>query len=266
MRRAYPRDWKAVLGASNQHPPMTLRVNTRRVEPAEYLNELASHGHAATLLEDAAIKLVSPCPVSQLPGFFEGLCSVQDAGAQLATGLLDVADGMRVLDACAAPGGKTGHLLEARTLDLTALDADARRLARVSQNLERLGLHARVVRGDAATPAAWWDGRPFDRILADVPCSASGVVRRHPDIKWTRRSSDLNQFAQTQRRIADALWPLVASGGKMLYATCSIFPTENREQIDAFLARHADAALERDLQLVPDDTHDGFYYAVLVRR
>ncbi|MCG9031751.1 16S rRNA (cytosine(967)-C(5))-methyltransferase RsmB [Laribacter hongkongensis] len=266
VRRAYPRDWKAVLGASNQHPPMTLRVNTRRVEPAEYLNELASHGHAATLLEDAAIKLVSPCPVSQLPGFFEGLCSVQDAGAQLATGLLDVADGMRVLDACAAPGGKTGHLLEARTLDLTALDADARRLARVSQNLERLGLHARVVRGDAATPAAWWDGRPFDRILADVPCSASGVVRRHPDIKWTRRSSDLNQFAQTQRRIADALWPLVASGGKMLYATCSIFPTENREQIDAFLARHADAALERDLQLVPDDTHDGFYYAVLVRR
>jgi 16S rRNA (cytosine967-C5)-methyltransferase len=209
--------------------------------------------------------------VEKLPGFAEGRVSVQDAGAQWAARLLDVQDGMRVLDACAAPGGKTGHIMELADAAVLALDADATRLARVRQNLERLGLSAQLECGDAALPKSWWNGRPFDRILADVPCSASGVVRRNPDIKWLRRPQDIAKLAKQQAAILDALWQTLAPGGKLLYASCSIFPEENMQQIQSFLARHADATrltLPSELgedQLLPDDNHDGFYYALLQR-
>ena len=263
VQQAYPKDWKAILTASNQHPPMTVRVNRRRLSVADWLTRLQEAGLEGVVLEGDAVRLVKPVPVDKLPGFAEGDVSVQDAGAQLAADWLEVADGMRVLDACAAPGGKTCHLLERAQLDLTAVDNDAHRLQRVQSNLTRLGLSARCLTGDASRPKAWWDGQMFDRVLADVPCSASGVARRHPDIKWTRRPTDIPSLGRQQGALADALWALVAPGGKMLYATCSIFPTENRRQIDAFLTRHVNAELERDIQLLPDENHDGFYYALI---
>lgn len=263
VQQAYPKDWKAILTASNQHPPMTVRVNRRRLSVADWLTRLQEAGLDGVVLEGDAVRLVKPVPVDKLPGFAEGDVSVQDAGAQLAADWLEVADGMRVLDACAAPGGKTCHLLERAQLDLTAVDNDAHRLQRVQSNLTRLGLSARCLTGDASRPKAWWDGQMFDRVLADVPCSASGVARRHPDIKWTRRPTDIPSLGRQQGALADALWALVAPGGKMLYATCSIFPTENRRQIDAFLTRHVNAELERDIQLLPDENHDGFYYALI---
>lgn len=263
VQQAYPKDWKAILTASNQHPPMTVRVNRRRLSVADWLTRLQEAGLDGVVLEGEAVRLVKPVPVDKLPGFAEGDVSVQDAGAQLAADWLDVAEGMRVLDACAAPGGKTCHLLERAQLDLTAVDNDAHRLQRVQSNLTRLGLSARCLTGDASRPKAWWDGQMFDRVLADVPCSASGVARRHPDIKWTRRPTDIPSLGRQQGALADALWALVAPGGKMLYATCSIFPTENRRQIDAFLTRHVNAELERDIQLLPDENHDGFYYALI---
>jgi 16S rRNA (cytosine967-C5)-methyltransferase len=205
--------------------------------------------------------------VDKLPGFGAGVVSVQDAGAQLAAPLLDVADGMRVLDACAAPGGKAAHLLELAEIDLTALDSDAERVKKIEQNLQRLKLEARCVVGDASNPSAWWDGRPFQRILADVPCSASGVVRRHPDIKWLRREADIAAFAAKQAQILDALWRVLGSGGKLLYVTCSVFPEENQQQMAQFLARHTDAlcTLPGNGQLLPDHQHDGFYYALLYK-
>ena len=263
VQQAYPKDWKAILTASNQHPPMTVRVNRRRLSVADWLSRLQEAGLEGVVLEGDAVRLVKPVPVDKLPGFAEGDVSVQDAGAQLAADWLEVAEGMRVLDACAAPGGKTCHLLERAQLDLTAVDNDAHRLQRVQSNLTRLGLSARCLTGDASRPKAWWDGQMFDRVLADVPCSASGVARRHPDIKWTRRPTDIPSLGRQQGALADALWALVAPGGKMLYATCSIFPTENRRQIDAFLTRHVNAELERDIQLLPDENHDGFYYALI---
>lgn len=263
VQQAYPKDWKAILTASNQHPPMTVRVNRRRLSVADWLSRLQEAGLEGVVLEGDAVRLVKPVPVDKLPGFAEGDVSVQDAGAQLAADWLEVADGMRVLDACAAPGGKTCHLLERAQLNLTAVDNDANRLQRVQSNLTRLGLSARCLTGDASRPKAWWDGQMFDRVLADVPCSASGVARRHPDIKWTRRPTDIPSLGRQQGALADALWALVAPGGKMLYATCSIFPTENRRQIDAFLTRHVNAELERDIQLLPDENHDGFYYALI---
>ena len=265
VQQTWPRDWKQILTVANQHPPMTLRVNVRRTTPEAYLATLTAADMSATLHTSGAITLTKPVPVDKLPGFAEGVVSVQDAGAQLAASWLEVKDGMRVLDACAAPGGKTGHLLEIADLDLTAVDVDTARLARVSSNLARLGLSAQTVTGDAARPATWWDGKPFDRVLADVPCSASGVVRRHPDIKWTRRPTDAQTFARQQIGFLDALWALVVPGGKMLYATCSIFPAENRRQIDNFLTRHVNASLERDIQLLPSEEHDGFYYALLCK-
>jgi 16S rRNA (cytosine967-C5)-methyltransferase len=211
-------------------------------------------------------------PVEKLPGFAQGQVSVQDAGAQQAAPLLDAQPGMRVLDACSAPGGKTAHLLERADLDLVALDSDPARLEKVAQNLQRLHLSAQQLAGDAAQPQQWWDERPFQRILADVPCSASGVVRRHPDIKWLRRESDIPQLAAQQRAILDALWRCLARGGKLLYATCSVFAEENDLQIAAFLERHEDArqmhlnGLESlEGQLIPDYLHDGFYYALLAK-
>lgn len=270
LRSQYGERSAAVLEAGNQHPPMTLRVNQRRNTTLEYLALLNRQYLSARLIEPDALQLDKPLPVDRLPGFFEGLVSVQDAGAQYAARLLDVHDGMRVLDACAAPGGKTAHILERAAARVVAVDNDAKRLLRVEQNLQRLGLAAQLVVGDAAAPDSWWDGVSFDRILADVPCSASGVVRRHPDIKWLRRRTDIAGFATQQLRILHALWRLLAQDGKLLYATCSVFNQENEQVIAAFLAQQHDAqrlpvSLACDIggQLLPNDQHDGFYYALL---
>ncbi len=259
-----------ILEAGNQRPPMTLRVNQRRNTTADYLVKLVQQDIPARLIEPEALQLDKPVQVDKLPGFFDGLVSVQDAGAQYAARLLDVSDGMRVLDACAAPGGKTAHILERAAVKMVALDKDAKRLQRVAENLQRLGLTAQLLAGDAAQPRDWWDGVLFDRILADVPCSASGVVRRHPDIKWLRRSTDIAGFAERQLDILHALWRLLAQDGKLLYATCSVFHQENGQVITTFLAQQPDArrlaiSLPNDSggQLLPNDQHDGFYYALL---
>jgi 16S rRNA (cytosine967-C5)-methyltransferase len=274
LRAQYPQHFAAALEAGNLHPPFTLRVNRRRMARDVYLALLAQHAIAASAIGADAVTLAHALPVARLPGFAAGLVSVQDAAAQLAAPMLDAQPGMRVLDACAAPGGKTTHLLEIADLELTALDNDAARLERVRQNLDRLQLGARLLVADANDAHAWWDGNPFQRILADVPCSASGVVRRHPDIKWLRRARDIPQFVAQQRRLLDSLWRLLASGGKLLYTTCSIFQEENSLQVAEFLARHADAELlslcgvktlhgTPEGQLLPDNEHDGFYYALL---
>ena len=274
LRAQYPDEHVAILEAGNLHPPLALRVNCRRVRVADYLEHLRQHGIEGDPYGPAAVLLKKALPAARLPGLKEGAVSVQDAAAQWAAPLLDLADGMRVLDACAAPGGKTGHVLELADVDLTALDSDAARLERVRANLERLGLHARVVQGDACEPAKWWDGVAFDRILLDAPCSASGIARRHPDVKWLRRATDIAQYTQLQSSMLDALWQTLASGGKLLYATCSVFQEENREQIERFLERHRDArrlalpAVDHDIharagQLLPDARHDGFFYALL---
>ncbi|WP_407671039.1 16S rRNA (cytosine(967)-C(5))-methyltransferase RsmB [Nitrogeniibacter mangrovi] len=268
LRASYPDDWEAILAAGNQHPPMALRVNRRRLTPEAGLARLAEAGIAARLLDNGALCLERACPVDQIPGFFTGDFSVQDAGAQWAARWLAPRDGERILDACAAPGGKTAHLLELADVDLTALELDPARATRIEENLERLGLSARIEVADCADLERWWDGRPFDRILADVPCSASGVVRRHPDIKWLRRNTDIPRFAAQQASLLDALWRTLAPGGTMLYVTCSVFDEENRSQIARFCARHADAirmAIDNQIEriVLPGADHDGFYYALL---
>ena len=271
LRAQYPNIYQEILEADNQHPPMTLRVNRRKIKTVDYQKQLNECGMPAQSLGGDALILTQPVAVERLPGFSTGLVSVQDAAAQLAAPLLDVHDGMRVLDACAAPGGKSAHLLEVAEVELTALDHDAVRLSRVEQNLARLELKAhRLICGDAAQPAEWWNGKPFDRILADVPCSASGVARRHPDIKWLRRESDLSQFAASQQKILDALWQTLVRDGKLLYATCSVFAEENKLQVTEFLRHHPDAhplpfsGMEAiDGQLLPGSQHDGFFYTLL---
>lgn len=268
LRAAYPQQWQAVLTAGNLHPPMTLRVNNKRTDADTVKRLFMAAQIGFECLHNGALLLEKPLSVSRLPGFDEGLISVQDAGAQWAAAWLDVADGQRVLDACAAPGGKTAHILEKAAVAMTALEVDALRAERIGENLRRLGLQAEIVCADARKPAMWWDGKPFDRILADVPCSASGVVRRHPDIKWLRRNDDIATFARQQAQIMDALWQALASGGKMLYVTCSVFPEENRLQVRDFCARHRDAVTltlqgQPDQQLLPNAEHDGFYYALL---
>lgn len=270
LQAEYPHRWQAVLEASLLHPPFTLRVNARHGDVTTYLSRLNDAGLPARQTGPDAVTLDRAVPVTALPGFEAGDVSVQDAGAQWAARLLDAQPGERVLDACAAPGGKTGHILERADVELTALDVDAGRLARVRENLDRLRLAATLVEGDAARPEAWWDGRPYDRIVADVPCSASGVVRRNPDIKWLRRPEDIAQFSAQQAVILESLWRLLTPGGTLLYATCSIFQEENDVQVRAFLARHAEDA-ERcplpeplsDGSLLPNAEHDGFFYALL---
>lgn len=272
LRRQYPDDWAALLEVNNQHPPMTLRVNGRATSTAAYLDLLQRQGIEGRQVGENAILLDQPVSIDKLPGFGDGMASVQDAGAQFAARLLDVADGMRVLDACAAPGGKAAHLLELAGIELTALDSDPERLKKIEQTLHRLKLETHCLAGNAARPEEWWDGKPFQRILADVPCSASGVVRRHPDIKWLRREADIAAFADQQAEILDALWLVLGSGGKLLYATCSVFAEENQQQIAQFLVRHKDAQClplslptAKDGQLTPNLQHDGFYYALLLK-
>lgn len=267
LRAQYGERAVAILEAGNQHPPMTLRINQRHGTTEDYLAQLAEHGLSARRIAPDALQLDKPVSVDRIPGFFAGLASVQDAGAQYAARVLDVHDGMRVLDACAAPGGKTAHILELADVEMVALDKDEKRLTRVAENLQRLDLSATLLAGDAANPEDWWDGKPFERILADVPCSATGVVRRHPDIKWLRRKKDIAPFAAQQSGILQSLWPLLAQGGKLLYATCSVFRQENQDVVDGFLANNPGAQqLAMDLPdgvLLPNDEHDGFFYALL---
>ena len=287
VKRDWPQHWQALLAGANRRPPMTLRVNARRGTGEAYVHGLAALGRAASLVDGPAsqtVVLAQPCPVHQLPGFAEGEVSVQDAAAQRAAVLLlqgaDLPPKARVLDACAAPGGKTAHLLELADLDLLALDSDPLRLARVQDNLNRLQLKAELKAGDGRFPKGWWDGRLFDAILLDAPCTASGIVRRHPDVRWLRRQDDIQALARIQAELLDALWPLLATGGRLLYATCSIFPAEGRQQIDAFLQRQppGTALLEPQspghLLPLPDNApvgvasrpvalQDGFFYALL---
>ena len=272
LQRAYADAWEPILSAGNEHPPMSLRVNRARIGAAEYLEQLKSAGIEGRLSGATGITLDTPVSIDRLPGFARGLVSVQDSGAQFAAPMLDAQDGMRVLDACAAPGGKTGHLLELANVELTAVDIDATRLARVRQNLVRLDLAANLLCADvdgANAAPHWWGGKPFDRFLLDAPCSASGVVRRHPDGKWLRRESDIENFASMQSRMLATLWRMLARGGKLLYATCSVFPEENAERIAGFLEAHRDASLlhpANDGQLLPNSDHDGFFYALLCRQ
>lgn len=268
LQRAYPADWERILVANNIRPPLTLRVNLARTTRAHYLERLAAADIEARALDitDSAIELAHPTPVERVPGFNEGLVSVQDGAAQLAAILLDAQPGARVLDACAAPGGKTAHILERcpGLTELTALDIDGARLGRVRTNLERLGLGTRLVEADAGDPGAWWDGRPYDRVLLDTPCSATGVIRRHPDIKVRRHPDEVAVLVAAQARLLEALWPCVRRGGKLLYTTCSILPAENEQQLHAFLARHADAEApdEGRRRLRPGEQgSDGFFYA-----
>ncbi len=267
VRVAYPHAWQEVLCAGNMHPPMGLRVNRRRSSAEDFIARLAGEGMAARKIDRHALVLEQPVAVERLPGFGAGEVSVQDVGAQRAAHYLDLSDGQRVLDACAAPGGKTGHILELADVDLLALDSDARRCARIKQNLDRLALRAKVQAADSSSPEAWWDGRPFDRILADVPCTASGIVRRHPDIKWLRRPGDAASFAASQLSILSALWQVLAPGGKLLYVTCSVFPEENAGVAEAFCALRPQAErLELPGQapphLLPSADNDGFFFAL----
>ena len=281
LKRDWPDDWLAIVAANNVRPPFALRVNRLHLEREEYRSRLAAAGRNAGLVAGVATALVldEPAEPAALPGFAEGWVTVQDAAAQLAAPLLEVRSGQRVLDACAAPGGKTGHLLEcAPDLELTALDRDAGRLERVRDHLNRLRLGARLVAGDAGRPAEWWDGIPYDRILVDAPCSATGVIRRHPDIKLLRRESDIAVLADRQRTILAGLWRLLRPGGRLLYATCSVLRQENEQVVDAFLAAHPDAVeqpiaaswgrpLSRGRQILPGEAGmDGFYYAGLIKR
>jgi 16S rRNA (cytosine967-C5)-methyltransferase len=265
VRTAYPQAWQDVLQAGNRQPPLTLRVNLRKTGVDEYMQTLAAAGIEAARVGPSALRLAQAMNVFQIPGFEQGLVSVQDAGAQLAAPLLDLRDGMRVLDACAAPGGKSGHILETADVDLTALDVDSRRLLRVDQNLQRLGLQASVQAG-AAEEAGWWDGRQYDRILADVPCTASGIVRRHPDIRWLRRKSDTHQLATLSTKILDNLWQMLRPDGKLLFVTCSLWPQESEAQAAAFAARHGAVRLDAPGQLLPTSgsgqDHDGLFYAL----
>ena len=279
LQRDHPEHWAAILEANNQPGPMALRVNRRKTTRASYLQALQALGVASTPVGTDGLVLDAPQPVERLPAFALGHASVQDAAAQMAASLLlggrEWALTDRVLDACAAPGGKTAHVLEWVDLDLLALDVDARRCERIHDNLQRLGLRAEVRCADAARPADWWDGRAFDAILLDAPCTASGIVRRHPDVRWLRRASDVDQLVTIQRALLEALWPLVKPGGRLVYCTCSVFRAEGADQVAAFLERHTDAvhrpsvghllpglaAPAGEFNDNPPGGYDGFFYA-----
>lgn len=273
LKQAYPDKWQHIVDANNSKAPMWLRVNHQHHTRDQYLELLNQDDINATTHQEAldALKLESPCDVSKLPGFTQGWVSVQDAAAQLSINFLTPKDGELILDCCAAPGGKTAHILErANNSQVVAIDSDSRRLKRVNENLERLKLHAKVLCGDARTPEKWWQGEQFDRILLDAPCSATGVIRRHPDIKWLRRDEDIAALTKLQSEILDAMWLQLKSGGTMVYATCSVMPEENVQQVIAFLQRTADAMLVHSdpnspgVQILPGENDvDGFYYAVL---
>lgn len=278
LQSDWPTEWQNILAANNARPPMSVRINTRRTSRDTYQEQLRAHGLAAAPARpEGGLILSQPLPVTRLPGFAQGLVSVQDAAAQLAAPWLDVRRGHRVLDACAAPGGKLAHILEcAPDAEVVALDKDAARLQRVRDTLERLDLRALVREGDAGRPDTWWDRRPFDRILIDAPCSGTGVIRRHPDIKIHRRPTDIAKLREEQGRLLAALWPCLRPGGRLLYATCSVLKNENETVVAAFLVQHPDAReIELDVgipgrvgrQLLPGtEGMDGFYYACLEKQ
>ena len=282
LKKDHPAQWQETLQADNRHPPMSLRVNARHASTASYLAQLHAAGIDGHITSPQGIQLARPVPVPLLPGFDQGAVSVQDAAAQMAAPLLlgsmpRGAHRARILDACAAPGGKTAHLLELCDAEVLALDIDPRRCDRIRETLARLHLSADVVAGDAAQPDAWWDRVPFDAILLDAPCTASGIVRRHPDVPWLRRETDVAQLAAVQARLLRSLWPLLKSGGQLLYCTCSVFRSEGQDQIETFLAHNTDGRLlpspghllphfQANGGGVPDNhgsDHDGFFYALL---
>jgi len=284
LQQDHPDHWQAMLEAANHQAPLTLRVNVRKSSRDAYLGVLAEAGIAAQPDGIYGINLSSAMPVQKLPGFADGVVSVQDGAAQMAAPLLlerlGHRTGLRLLDACAAPGGKTGHLLEISNADVTALDVDPQRCKRITDNLARLGLQARVLAADAAKPVSWWDGKPYDAILLDAPCTASGIVRRHPDVRWLRRETDIAQLAALQKAILNSLWNLVVPGGYLLYCTCSVFLAEGDKQVQTFLAHNTDAVLlpspgHLRHQIgaaggdIPDNRprdNDGFFYALLQKR
>ena len=288
VRKDHPAQWQAILRANNSRAPLILRINERKTTQAHYLHALLAMDIGAFPVGEHGVVLTEARPVVSLPGFAEGHFSVQDAAAQLAAPLL--LDGLgpaqgggarlNILDACAAPGGKTAHLLELADCDVTALDIDARRCERIAQNLQRLGLQAQIVVGEAGRPNDWWDGRLYDAILLDAPCTASGIVRRHPDVRWLRRPTDIAQLAGIQAHLLATLWPLLRPGGRLVYCTCSVFRAEGEQQAQMFRAHHTDALLMPspghllpqsgvDATVFPDNLireHDGFYYALLEKR
>jgi len=276
VQTAYPEHWQQIIDANNQKPPMWLRVNRLHHSRDAYLALMQQAGLDAEPHEEYsdALRLLTPCAVTQLPGFEHGWVTVQDASAQGSVDLLDPQAGDRILDLCAAPGGKTTHILEAAPdAKVLAVDVDPQRLLRVHENLQRLGLKAEVKQGDGRTPELWCGDQQFDRILLDAPCSATGVIRRHPDIKWLRRDRDIDELCQLQKSILAAIWPHLKSGGTLVYATCSILPQENQQQVMAFLQEHPEAQLVEtgDLaqpgrqNLPHPEQGDGFFYAKLIK-
>ncbi|MEH8022352.1 16S rRNA (cytosine(967)-C(5))-methyltransferase RsmB [Rheinheimera metallidurans] len=280
LQLAYPQQWQQILEANQQKAPLWLRVNINKINPTDYAAALTRTGieYSRPVADlPAAIKLTQAQDVTTLPGYAEGWFSVQDGAAQYAASLLQVSDGQRILDACCAPGGKTCNILElAPQAEVTALDKEPKRLLRVHENLARLGLTAKVIAADASAPDSWWQGQLFDRILLDVPCSASGVIRRHPDIRWLRKKADIAALAELQQRILQQCWVLLAPGGILLYATCSVLPQENSAQITQFLQQNNDATLDLLPQQSPEQPHgwqllpgeqdmDGFFYARLLK-
>lgn len=276
LRRDWPDSWSAILAANNAQGPLTLRVNRRRLSRDAYLQRLAEMNIGAQAVANVpdAVMLAEPRPVDKIPGFNGGQVSVQDASAQLAVDLLDLQPGQRVLDACAAPGGKTAHVLERADVELTALDRDPQRLIRVDENLQRLRLQARLIAGDGGEPVRWWDGKPFHRILLDAPCSGTGVIRRHPDIKWLRRETDITGLQGQQLRLLKSAWRMLKPGGRLLYATCSMLKAEGDDTVQRFVTTHENAealpiaadwgeATACGRRIAPSPAHDGFYYATL---
>jgi 16S rRNA (cytosine967-C5)-methyltransferase len=276
IKQNYPKDWESILLNGNKHPPLTLRINERQTNLKQYEEKLKSEAISYRVLGNIALELTQPTSVEKIPGFMDGEVSIQDFGAQLAAKLLDLQDGQFCLDACSAPGGKTGHMLEIADIELVSIDQQKDRLYKVKENLERLHLHAYLKCADLEAVNTWWNEKLFDRILLDAPCSASGVVRRHVDIKWLRRPRDIEMFAKQQEAMLEAMWQLLKKGGKLLYATCSIFYDENQKVINHFIKEHTDAKEVKwsvdseyskyENQLIPSENHDGFFYALLEKK
>ncbi len=282
VRQAYPNQWRGILSTQNKQPPLTVRVNRSKISVNDFLLKLEQNGLTGKQVGSWAVVIEPACPVNKIPGFFEGLCSIQDAGSQLVTELLTLKEGDRVLDACAAPGGKSAQLLETYKLDLTAMEIDPKRAPRIKDTLSRLNLNAKIVVGDASDESCVEKLGDFDAIVLDAPCTASGIVRRHPDIVWSRRPEDVALLAQRQRKILETLWKRLPSGKDLLYIVCSVFPEEGPEQIKCFLEKHPEAHLKGTplapdgvLRLLPTEqeadknlptNHDGFFYALLTKR